>query len=495
MTWTAAAMQFGFFLETGAEVEWKEGSRLVGNPAAFKLLLSGLKPVCFSAGAILIVSWMASPYLHTITGKIFLTFRNYLSMRRTNSHDDISGGEPLLPSIKSKTRPRHCHHCPGCCPHRYNLSIISAAVSVIIVFTILQLTRPAIPYNHLSSPLPITLLQMWEKPIRVCHENDDYPFPEQISEQNWEPAHGDFPGWAPTSDLVPRGPKVCPVWFPACPYTGFHRWTDKVANDSQPLKPEKVGNTGKCVAHTRITYDPTADPTKISNLDLAPFEPLTNAFTKNDVHIEHIVLITLESARKEVFPMQQGSLLWDSIIHSHASHRQARATDILSRMTPVAQMLTNEWALNARGKRNNFSDGIWQDQSAPGMGGINVNGALTGSTLTFKSMLGSHCGVNPLPVDMLEEVNHVIYQPCLPHIFRMLNDLTTKHHPPKLINEIDFRDRPWTTVFMQSITDSFDRQRKLNRDMGFHNVVVKETMTRPGAKHPPSGEQEVNYFG
>lgn len=479
LTWGAAAVQFGFFLETGAEVEWKAGSRFAGDPAAIKLLLSGLKSVCFSAMVILTVSWMVTPYLHTLTGKAFLGLRRRFF--RT-SRDDGSGTEPLLPSTKPKEM--------SC---RRNWQIILPTMSVAIALMVLQLARPPVPYDHLSGALPLTLLEMFEKPAIVCHENYDYPFPEQISEQSWEPPYGDFPGWAPTNGSVSTGPKACPVWFPSCPYPGFHRWTDGV-EESQPQEPQEIENEGECPARAHITYDPTTDPTKISNLDLAPFGLLTEAFEKNNVDIEHVVLLSLESARKDVFPMQQGGFLWNSVLNSHESERQAEIEDALSRMTPVAQMITDEWALNSEGIRNNFSDAIWQDHAAPGMGGINVKGALTGSTLTFKSLLGSHCGVNPLAVDMLDEVKYNIYQPCLPHIFRMLNDITAKHHPPKPISETDFRDRAWATVFTQSITDTYDHQRQLNQNMGFHSVVTKETITRSGAKHPPKGE-EINYFG
>lgn len=95
------------------------------------------------------------------------------------------------------------------------------------------------------------------------------------------------------------------------------------------------------------------------------------------------------------------------------------------------------------------------------MGGLNVHGALTGSSLTFKSILGSHCGVHPLPVDLLEETGLEIYQPCLPQLFELFNTRKNPYAPSEISERDDSASEalknPWKSVFMQSITDDYDR--------------------------------------
>jgi hypothetical protein len=52
----------------------------------------------------------------------------------------------------------------------------------------------------------------------------------------------------------------------------------------------------------------------------------------------------------------------------------------------------------------------------------------------------------------------------------------------------------WKPVFMQSITDDYDRQDVLNENMGFKEKVVKSTLQSSHAKYHASGK-EINYFG
>jgi hypothetical protein len=118
---------------------------------------------------------------------------------------------------------------------------------------------------------------------------------------------------------------------------------------------------------------------------------------------------------------------------------------------------------------------------------------MTGSSLTFKSILGSHCGVNPLPVDLLEEAALEIYQPCLPQIFELFNEGKSKSDT-RDTSKSEALKNPWKPVFMQSITDDYDRQDVLNENMGFKHKVVKSTLESSQAKYHASSK-EINYFG
>jgi hypothetical protein len=91
------------------------------------------------------------------------------------------------------------------------------------------------------------------------------------------------------------------------------------------------------------------------------------------------------------------------------------------------------------------------------MGGINFDGVLTGSTLSFKSAIMNYCGMGPLPVDFMDEVKEIHYQPCIMQIFDMFNQLkenATAKDPNllRLHGGLEYtHDRNWTSVFLQSM--------------------------------------------
>jgi hypothetical protein len=89
------------------------------------------------------------------------------------------------------------------------------------------------------------------------------------------------------------------------------------------------------------------------------------------------VVLVLESARSDVFPMKEGTFLYDTIVNSHDQKGRDGITDKLFRMTPTAQMLTREYAMNSTRKGTTFDneDIQWIDRIPPTMGGINVKGA------------------------------------------------------------------------------------------------------------------------
>jgi hypothetical protein len=475
LSWFAASAQFGFFFETGSEIQWSASESFVRDPAAMKILFSGIYSVMAAAAAIFFVSFVIGPRLHSMTGRWVHAVQNRL-------WESVKQPRTLLPYSKPSNVRRWSFHW----------ILPTIAISVSLLF--LLITRPAVPYNHLSGAVPLNMLNAFHRPPKGCRP-PPRPFPlwdfggkhhgGKHHHMDWSfgkgPPPPPPPGPPPDEELLER-----PSWLPLDPPPGFHRW-----EAGSSIHEEEYGVQAiDCPAESFHHYNSSSDPLKVSNLDLDILGPLQDAF--KDVDIQHVVLLTLESGRKELFPTQPGTPLYDAILESHEERDREDAMDKLAQMTLVSQMLTGEYATDSMGEMANLSESKWQDSAAPGMGGINVKGALTGSSLTLKSVLMGHCGASPLPVEFLEEANLDIYQPCLPQIFDLFNrekDSTAE------AEEKPFVENPWNIAFVQSCTDSYDRQDQLMEKMGFDQRITKETLDNRNSTHYPPKTDEVNYFG
>jgi hypothetical protein len=456
-------------MQTGAEVAWAQSSSFLSDPAAMRILLSGVTTVSAAATILGLVAWLIHAHLYYLTGLGLQAIR-----------DLIMGGHKARYTLLSV-------------PNNFWLAYVdlqtvrrtAIAVSIFVSLLFLELTRPSIPYDHLSGALPLTLMEAFNKKSATVEGCRDPTM--------------DFPLWTVDRTSYSSERWSRPAWLPQNPPPGFNRW-----DISPEERAEKDNPSGILCSNSAEPgfYNPKKDPLKVSNLGGEIYKPLQKAFKEHAVEIDNVVLLTLESGRKELFPAQQGTPMFDALLESHKKEKREKAIDRLVKMTPVAQMLTGEYATDSKGDKIDLSHATWQDTAEEGMGGLNVRGALTGSSLTFKSILGSHCGVNPLPVDMLEESALEIYQPCLPQLFKLFNEVKAPAEPevPDTIEaryeESEAVKYPWKSVFMQSITDDYDHQNVLNKHMGFEDKVVKETLdhARPGSKYAPKG-QEINYFG
>jgi hypothetical protein len=467
VTWGASSIQFGFFMQTGAEVAWAQSNSFLSDPAAMKILLSGITTVSAAATVLGLIAWLIHAHLYNLTGLGLQAIRELLMGGYKARYTLLSvPNKSWLASVDLRTVRR-----------------VAIAVSIFVSLLFLELSRPSIPYDHLSGALPLTLIEAFNK--------------KSVTVEGCRNPNMNFPLWTAGKTSSDRWTRA--AWLPQNPPSGFSRWDispeERAENDNPSWY---LCSSGKEPGF----YDAKKDPLKISNLGGEIYEPLQKAFKEHSVEIDNVVLLTLESGRKELFPAQQGTPMFDALLESHKEGKREEAIDRLVKMTPVAQMLTGEYATDSKGDRANLSHATWQDTAEEGMGGLNIRGALTGSSLTFKSILGSHCGVNPLPVDMLEETALEIYQPCLPQLFQLFNEVKAPVSPemPEVIEARDDKPEavkyPWKSVFMQSITDDYDRQDVLNRNMGFKDKVVKKTLShaRHGSKYAPKG-QEINYFG
>lgn len=478
VTYGASAIQIGFFWETGSQVEWGASSSFLRDPAAMKILFSGTKAVCMAGVILFVVSVLVTPYLHTVAGNILQSAGRFIVKSRG-----------VLPPYRASSSKRI-----SCSNYRVRMPPAIFAMYLLCV----RLIRPDVPYNHLSSTLPFSLSAAVHKPSKHCHprQHPEYPFSELISPDQWQSPSGDYPNWTPGRNSSP--PLLRPEWLPDDPPPGFERWLTDAQRQERYEMGRKGGQQRRCMGQKHEVYDTVTDPAKISNLHEPVHPKLKDAFDQDSVQIEHVVILVLESARKDVFPMKEGTFLYDTIVNYHDEKGRDGIIDKLSRMTSTAQMVTREYATDSTRESTTFDndDVKWIDRIPPNMGGINVKGALTASSLTLKSLLALHCGVMPLPVDMLEESLLEIYQPCLPHILSLFNskkiddEQQSSNDDPQPI-----KARPWRSVFIQSSTDDYDRQRDLTNQLGFDEKIVKETIEDPSAAHYPPKTEEVNYFG
>ncbi|KAJ6436747.1 ABC transporter CDR4 [Purpureocillium lavendulum] len=209
---------------------------------------------------------------------------------------------------------------------------------------------------------------------------------------------------------------------------------------------------------------------------------------EGSVAIRHIVLIQMESMRQELFPFQYGSDFHRLITATHDTPDLDHINGRLASLTPNSEILT--------GRKSGFvssngdplrSSSKWNDTTAPTFGGLTVVGAHTTSSVSFKSTAAIHCGLWPMPVDMFEEADLTNYQPCLPQILGLFNELKEP------ASAADWRSYQWNRAFFQSITDEYDRQAKFNAKIGFTHVVSKSHIKKTFLD--PEGLEEINYFG
>ena len=418
-------------------------------------MLSGLKPVLVASTFLIIAAWFLTPGLYVLISR-------WLSAVFNGTIGPQDSSAQLPGAIPKQT---------GHTQSPVRVWTIGLTIGVVGLWII----RPSVPYGHMSGTLSVILLQVLIPQPFVSHQLNvhPFPFPDLLEQRFWEAPPGHFPGWAPdpSENTVSRRPR--PWWASGELPPGFQRWA------------ENEDNTATSQNETSHSYNPVTDPLRITNLDLELLEPLRQALHERDIPITHIVLVMMESARKDVFPFKADSPLHEKILASHDttdSNVLQRINDKLSRLSPVAEKLT--------GQSSGFSptDANQQPEQSE-MGGIDVEGMFTGSSLSFKSAVMNYCGVQPLPVNFMKEAESEIYQPCIMQILELLNRLKGDSEPD------DIHGRKWKSLFAQSITGRYDQQEVLNTNMGFDQSVYKETLIDSHSKYFHLGMQRINYFG
>ena len=437
------------------------------------------------------------------------SYRDSLSEADPRSEGSSIHGEEEKSEEGGNTSPDRMATC--CC---YCFLPSWVVVGAVLIFTVITLAvRPAKPYNHMSTTLPLPLLDVFKAKPDFCAEQtrlteNEWPLPALVEKANWKMPKGNFKGWAPGANnrLISQYWERIPDWLPDPAPSGFHRWDPSQRHnvsvidlhfDGTEVDPSQdIEDSEKPRCPDTVVqdddYSPVDDPLRISNLDHDILQPLRQAMKRRRVKIKHIALIQMESLREELFPLQQGSDIHKIIMESHDKKDQERFNERLSHMTPNSERITgklgNFAAMNGTTYDPNSQE--WDDKTKPGMGGINVVGALTGSSVSMKSVVGSHCGVWPMPVDFLDEAETQSYQPCIPQILGLFNK-----NRKKSSNQKDFRNQPWNPVFFQAVTDYYDRQNVLNEKMGLTHIYAKYQLENDPSPNPEDDIVPINYFG
>ncbi|KAL1585698.1 hypothetical protein WHR41_05973 [Cladosporium halotolerans] len=262
--------------------------------------------------------------------------------------------------------------------------------------------------------------------------------------------------------ITALAPPIAFSWLPDKPHAGFEDWYNN--------KPH---------------YSAEKDPLELSNLD-QELLPELQKIDLGDVPIKHVMLMKLESTRKDVFPLKKNAGVWDRLASTFKNNTiPPKIEQQIASLTPMARYLTGDL-------ENGFANGSHnlERNGRTFRGGISAQNAHTTATYTLKSLLGTHCGIVPLVADFNIEYTQHIYQPCLPHIFDAFNDL-------KCGNESNQGASNWTSKYMQSTTLGYDNQDLLMPKLGFSedNIIGGEYLKEEGHKFPPKNISDVNYYG
>lgn len=535
-------------------MKWAAMTNFAQDPAAMRLLLSGAMQALFVAIVLVVIARAISqPVYHragNVTSAIWRTFtgRTLTLHMALKVDDDESNPEMIMVSHSQSDEEDLGRSSSSECDYREDASLfakgpqprkfpgwstIIMVLTPIITTCILQIVRPTtFPYAHMSGTLPYTLREIWSPSGQaMCQAGfrgeNAFPYPDLVSTTLWEPSNGTFVGWMPhVNGSLPSRKDAeltdIPSWLPKepLPFPGFERWyrpkDSQNHHDPQNPNPSHEGPhspsslrrppTPDRRLYGSVRYDPAKDPLRITNLDQEILKPIADLLATSSVKIRHVIVMSLESTRKDMFPFKKGSHIHDIIRNSHRSEDIKAGVDTeLSKLSINAELLTGETSgfVEKIKTSSSTSSKSWRNLSKD-RGGINVIGALTPSTTSFKSFLGSTCGVQALPVDFTVEAHGYIYQPCLPSIFELFNKNKTADSQlgnnggaksPAGAKQEDITAMPWRTIQAQSITDHYDYQDELEERMGFQEVITKSTLLDPESKHFPPKSPEVNYFG
>ncbi|KAJ5170483.1 uncharacterized protein N7500_003266 [Penicillium coprophilum] len=476
LSFILASSQICFYFVTGSEIPWDGVTTVGSEPEGRKLMLSGLTSFLGAAGALLVISWLLRYWM-------CILIDNWMSAL-FGAHTEKDGDIITGPQRKSMAA---------------RLTQIST-LCIAIVIGILRLTRPQVPYNHMSETIPFSFFQALGSRPAGLHQTGDQSFPlaDLTGESYWEGPHDHFKGWAP-GKADPNATDIRPAWASGNLPPGFERWSEGKSDSDQGSLGTVDGNGTR-----NHIYSPVNDPLRITNLDRELLEPVAQALKDHKVPITHVVVVLMESARKDIFPFKAGSHLHEQILSTYDTQDPEVLREInakLSHLSPNAEKLTGVASgLSTNDNTSSPSSDGWKSLTEPGMGGINFNGIITGSSVSLKSEIMNYCGAGPLPVNSMDEVKFQNYQPCLMQVFELFNQLkenstqdTVSHKPGNGFGHI--HDRNWSSVFLQSITGQFDEQYKLNKKMGFQESIYREDISKHGAKYYHKNMKEINYFG
>ena len=227
-------------------------------------------------------------------------------------------------------------------------------------------------------------------------------------------------------------------------------------------------------------YNPELDPLSHRNYDRELLPSLQGKLA--DVNIRNVVVLFLESTRKDVFPLKKDEWIWSRLQETWSDGKFSdEAYERAKTLTANARLLTGD-----------YNDGF-EHAETPRRGGINVQRNTPSATYTLKSLAGGLCGISPLVADTNLDYDNHIYQPCLPHLFNTFNALHQGTSPDKP----DYVGRSWNNSFMMSVTGQYDHQYELMQAIGYgaDEMVDSEYLQSDDAAFGPTIVEEIRYDG
>ncbi|KND91907.1 Lipoteichoic acid synthase-like YvgJ [Tolypocladium ophioglossoides CBS 100239] len=456
-----AAINISFFVVAGSEIHWRNIA-VAGDSSSWTMLLTGLFSCSLVLGAVLLLAWALQDFSYIVAGLALdiikwplsflisrIPYRRWRMPRNVRyehipQHDVEGAVEPKFNDDESSSPERGAQGPPPVSSRwmvalyvLVGLTMLVQAVTTILrpdenSLSFMSWTLPLLPFVDFahSSPTLATLLPFHGSSINFSWDNRTaLADPVRFS-------------WLPEETSLP----------------GFEDWYEN-----------------------REHYRASEDPLKISNMDDELLPELRHKL--QDVNIRHVMLIKLESTRKDVFPIKKDGLIWNRLTKSFKNGSLPQeARDRLATLTRNANFLTGD-----------YGDGF-EHADAKQRGGINVNNAHTTSTYTLKSLAGTICGLTPLVADFNVEQSHHFYQPCLPHIFNALNKVK---HGGDAAAKGNFTSFKWRSMFVQSVTDTYDKQYAEMPVLGYtnENLVTKEYLQSDSAKFGKVNMSDINYYG
>jgi len=545
VTTGCAAAQISFFVETGGEIQWMAAGRVVGGSGGLGLLLSGLPSLVIGFLVLYAIALIIAPWFYdaidSFLEMICRSFRTTFSLMKSKSITEKveEEHELLIPVEEEQLSDAAVDGHRSISARRFQgaataIAITITTIGAIILVLVLQCVRPTSPpYAHMSGSIPMTIIEAaWFSPINsefcLPHsvapvsfpferfakfydspQSDDWmPRSETCREQNdvGRPRRHGHPGEHGPDRHDHHGKLGLPHLGPAHPRPSHsespqsksppvekqpHGLHGKVARDASPHKPNHKHEDGQLSVAG-------CEPLKLSNLDADLLGGLAKQMKSKKPVIKNVLFLILESTRKDVFPLMRNGHPHTTMLRSYGHDNVTTYLDEkLESFGTTASFLTGQPSgFETTGKQIPKDD--WRTSFKHGMGAINVNGAITQAAYTLKSLLSSHCGVEPLAVDFTEEVRGRIYQPCLPQILEKMNSALLGKESDQRSADVKAKNEkhwPWKSAEVQSVTDQFDSQDILTEQMGFKTVVSSRTIADPSSKHYPPKQPPVNYFG
>lgn len=452
-----STVSVSFFAASGSEVHWRNVG-FAGDASSRALLLTGVASLVVVVAALAAAAWLLQDALYSLAGhatdmlKLPFTYYPWAPTPRRPAYHPVPQRD--VESAKQGHRPRSSFHVSAVEPrdprtwpwvlmgHALLYGLVAAAM---LAHVVLVLLRP-----HESA---LTFMSWTPALLPFVDFGNSSPNLEKIV-----PVYGSGIGrsWDNRTALADV---ARPSWMAdGVVYPGFEDW-----------------------AAGRKRYSAAADPLKLSNLEAGLLDELRGRL--GDVPIRHVVLLVLESTRKDVFPIKRDGVVWRRLEGSLANKTLPEAAQRrLATLSPTANRLTGD-----------YDDGFARDaRDRRPRGGISFNDAYSTSTYTIKSVAGTLCGVTPLVADFNLEYRHHIYQPCLPQVLGAFNQLGGAAGAAG-----DFSTYKWRSSYLASVVLHYDKQETLMTSMGFppENLVGKEYLRSASAKFGRVEQPDINYFG